>query len=311
MRLATSLAHTYSVVARDPRTGQLGVAVQSHWFSVGTAVSWAEPGVGAVATQSFVEMSYGPQGLGLLREGVSATAALRRLLARDKRRYWRQVAMVDSNGVVAAHTGERCVASAGHVIGDGWSVQGNMMVDGRVVPTMAETMARSRGDLGERLLRVLESAERAGGDIRGAQSAALLVVSATRSRRSWQGRILDLRIEDHHEPLKELRRLLEMRRAYRRMSLGIEAMLEGDSKRAVRESRASFELAQDNVELGFWNAVTLVRNGDLKGAIPQLRRAFKADRRWREYYPRLAAAGLLTATEVARSLDLLERKRDP
>ena len=310
MRVGHHFAHTYSVVARDPRTGQLGVAVQSHWFSVGTAVPWAEPGVGAVATQSFVETSYGPQGLSLMRDGISATAALKRLLARDKRRYWRQVAMVDSNGVVAAHTGERCVASAGHVIGDGWSVQGNMMLDSRVVPTMAETMARSRGDLGERLMRVLESAERAGGDIRGTQSAALLVVSGRRSRKSWVGRILDLRIEDHREPLKELQRLLEMRRAYHRMSLGIEAMLEGDPKTAVRESRASFELAQDNVELAFWNAVTLVGNGDLKAAIPQLRRSFKADHRWREYYPRLAAAGLLNPTEVARSLALLDKKRD-
>ena len=175
---AGPLAHTYSIVARDPRTGEMGVAVQSHWFGVGTIVAWAEAGVGAVATQSFVEPAYGPRGLELMRTGLSAPDALKALLAADPAEAVRQIAFVDSQGRVATHTGARCVACAGHLAGAHFSVQANMMLNDAVVPAMRRAFEASSGPLAERLMAALEAAEAAGGDIRGRQAAAILVVPA-------------------------------------------------------------------------------------------------------------------------------------
>jgi uncharacterized Ntn-hydrolase superfamily protein len=212
--------HTYSVVARDAATGDLGVAVQSHWFSVGSLVTWAEAGVGAVATQSFVDPAYGPLGLGLMRAGKSAREALDGLLAADAGRDVRQVAMVDAKGVVAVHTGKKCIEAAGHATGAGWSVQANLMASERVWPAMARAMEQARGDLAERMLAALEAAEAAGGDIRGRQSAALLVVRGASSGRPWADRAVELRVEDHPRPLEELRRLLRVHRAFDHMNRG-------------------------------------------------------------------------------------------
>src|SRR2546426_7018147 len=188
--------HTFSIVARDPVTGDLGVAVQSHWFSVGPTVPWAEPGVGAVATQSFVRIDYGPEGLKLMRQGVSAPEALKRLVAGDEGRDVRQVAMIDGGGHVAAHTGVRCIQAAGHHVGDNYSVQANLMVDAGVWPAMAKAFETTKGDLAERMLAALDAAQYAGGDIRGRQSAAILIVSGTRSDKPWNDKLLELRVED-------------------------------------------------------------------------------------------------------------------
>ena len=203
---ADPLAHTYSIVARDPATGNFGVAVQSHWFQVGAAVPWAEAGVGAVATQSFVRIDYGPLGLSLMRAGRSADEALQSLLATDAQRDVRQVAMVDRGGAVAAWTGPKCIQAAGHATGKGYSVQANLMDRPTVWPAMARAYESADGDFAARLLAALEAAEREGGDIRGRQSAALLIVRAESTGRPWEDRLVDLRVDDHAAPLPELRR---------------------------------------------------------------------------------------------------------
>ena len=200
--------HTFSIVARDPQTGELGVAVQSHWFSVGSIVPWAEAGIGAVATQSFVDPSYGKLGLDLMRAGKSAPDTLKSLLAGDEGRDVRQVAMIDAQGRVAAHTGSKDIQAAGHIVGRDYSVQANLMLDEKVWPAMSRAFETTKGDLAERMLAALDAAQEAGGDIRGRQSAALIVVSGKPTGRSWSDRLFDLRVDDHSEPLKELRRLV-------------------------------------------------------------------------------------------------------
>jgi uncharacterized Ntn-hydrolase superfamily protein len=206
--------HTYSVVARDPATGQLGVAVQSHYYGVGPICPWAEAGVGAVATQSLVKMDYGPLGLAAMRSGVSAPQALAELLAQDRDREVRQVAMVDAKGRVSAHTGANCIPAAGHLTGDGFSVEANMMVDNGVVPAMFAAYQQASGDLAAKLLATLEAAQQAGGDIRGQQSAAIIVVRGEAQEQPWHGQLYNLRVEDHPRPLEELARLIQLRRAY-------------------------------------------------------------------------------------------------
>ncbi|HEY7911642.1 MAG TPA: DUF1028 domain-containing protein, partial [Blastocatellia bacterium] len=212
--------HTYSIVARDARTGELGVAVQSHWFSVGPIVAWAEAGVGAVATQSFVDPSYGKLGLDLMRAGRAAPDALRGLLASDEGRDVRQVAMIDAAGRVAAHTGAKNIQAAGHLTGENYSVQANLMLSDKVWPAMARAYEASKGDIAERMMAALEAAQAEGGDIRGKQSAALIVVSGKPTGKPWVDRAFDIRVDDHAEPLKELRRLLTIARGYNHMNAG-------------------------------------------------------------------------------------------
>ena len=260
------LAHTYSIVARDPATGDLGVAVQSHWFQVGPTVPWAEPGVGAVATQSFVEVSYGPKGLELMRGGKSPQEALDRLTAADEQRAVRQVAMVDARGRVAAWTGEKCIPAAGHQTGEGYSVQANLMDKPTVWGAMAAAYEGSAGKpFAERLLAALDAAEAEGGDIRGRQSAAILVVSGEKAAQPWGGRKVDLRVDDHPAPLAELRRLYELHLAYEAMNAGDEAMAKGDVAAAVGLYTQAAERAPDIVELPFWQAVTLFSEGRATG----------------------------------------------
>jgi len=287
---------TYSIVARDSLTGQLGVAVQSHWFSVGPIVPWAEAGVGAVATQSFVDPSYGPLGLAMMRAGRSAPEALAGLLAADPGREVRQVAMVDASGRVAAHTGSRAICAAGHHVGAQYSTQANLMDRPTVWDAMAKAYEAAEGDLAERLLCALEAAEGEGGDIRGRQSAAIVIVSGTDTGRPWADRLFDLRIEDHLDPVAELRRLVRLQRAYLKLNEGDEAVAEGDVPRALGLYSEATSIVPDeatNGEAAFWVGITLADTGDIEGAIPWLVRAYRQDERWARLVPRLAAAGLL------------------
>jgi uncharacterized Ntn-hydrolase superfamily protein len=285
--------HTYSIVARDATTGNLGVAVQSHWFSVGSSVAWAEAGVGAVATQSFVDPSYGPLGLALLRAGRSAPDALKGLLLADEGRDVRQVAMVDASGRVAAHTGVRCIPAAGDLVGEGYSVQANLMEKETVWPAMAKAFEASRGDLAERMLAALEAAEAQGGDIRGRQSAALLVVKGVSSGRPWQDRIFDLRVEDHPAPLVELRRLVGLQRAYNLMNEGDLAVEKKDDAGALRAYAAAEALVPDSAEMAYWHAVALVNMGRVDESLPLFAKAYRLHPKWRDLTPRLPKAGLL------------------
>ncbi len=285
--------HTYSIVARDPATGQLGVAVQSHWFSVGASVPWAEAGVGAVATQSFVDPSYGPLGLALMRAGRSAPDALRGLLAADEGREVRQVAMIDAQGRVAAHTGARCIEAAGHHVGTNYSVQANLMRSDAVWPAMAKAFEETKGDLAERMLAALEAGEKAGGDIRGRQSAALIVVSGKPTGRPWADRVFDLRVDDSAAPLPELRRLLTLQRAYNLMNDGDLAVEHRDNEGALKAYSGAEALVPGNAEMVYWHAVALVNMGRVDDSLPLFRKVFAMDPSWATLTPRLPKAGLL------------------
>lgn len=285
--------HTYSIVARDSATGQLGVAVQSNWFSVGSIVSWAESGVGAVATQSFVDPSYGPLGLALMRAGKTAPQALQALLRIDRNENVRQVAMVDAHGNVAVHTGSKCIKYAGHVKGKAYSCQANLMARGTVPQAMARAFEATKGDLAERLMAALEAAQAEGGDIRGKQSAAILVVSGKRSGTPWNERIVDLRVDDHATPLKELRRLLRLQRVYNFANHGDELMTANRVDEAMQAYSKAMQLVPDNLEMTFWPAVTLAGIGRVDEALPLFRKVFARDMNWAELVRRLPASGLL------------------
>jgi uncharacterized Ntn-hydrolase superfamily protein len=270
---------TYSLVVRDSQTGQFGVAVQSHYFSVGSVVPWARPGVGAVATQAMAEISYGPRGLQLMGAGESASTALAALLAEDDGRDTRQVAMVDADGDAAVHTGARCIAEAGHIVGDGWTVEANMMRGAGVPEAMADALTATAAEpLADRLLAALDAAEAAGGDVRGKQSAAMLVVPGVGE--PW-ARDIDLRVEDHTDPLGELRRLLAVHRAYRG----------GDP-----------DVLGDNFELKFWHLIGLAASGEVDAARAQLAAAAAVEPGWRVLAGRLVAAGIVTDDVIEQLL---------
>lgn len=286
-------AHTFSIVARDPQTGQMGVAVQSHWFSVGSLVSWGEAGVGVVATQSMVDPSYGPLGLELMRAGRSAPDTLAGLLTADRGREHRQVAMLDVTGAVAAHTGAQCIAEAGHIAGEGFSVQANMMLRPTVWPAMAEAFRQSSGNLADRLVRALEAAQAQDGDIRGMQSAALLVVSARSTGRPWQDRLIDLRVEDATDPIGGLRRLVHVQSAYQHMNHGDDLLAEGKVEAALHAYQTAAAMEPSIAELPFWQAVTLADLGQWEKAEPLFRQVFAQDPNLAELAQRLPPAGLL------------------
>jgi len=297
--------HTYSIVARDPVTGDLGVAVQSHWFSVGSAVPWAEPGVGAVATQSFTEPSYGPLGLALMKAGKSAPEALRALLAADGDREVRQVAMVDAQGRAAAHTGAKCIQAAGQEVGEGFTVEANLMDQATVWPAMARAFRSAQGDLADRMLAALRAAQAEGGDIRGRQSAALLIVKGKASGQPWNDRLFDLRVEDSPDPLRELDRLIRLRRAYRYMDEGDGFVTAGKWGEAKSAYEAAARLAPGIWEMPFWQAVALASGGRRDEALPLFKRVFAAEPFWKRLVPRLAEVdqlpkdpGLLKAIEA-------------
>ena len=316
--------NTYSIVARDPATGQMGVAVQSHWFAVGQIVPWAEAGVGAIATQSFVDPSYGKLGLDLLRAGKPAPDTLRALLGGDPACEVRQVGMVDATGNVATFTGAKDVVAAGGIaggtatsdsmkcgtvsIGRDFAVQANLMANDRVWPAMAKAYSETKGDLAARMLAALDAAQAAGGDIRGKQSAALIVVNAKSTGRSWQDRAFDLRVDDHADPLAELRRLVALQRAYNHMNAGDLAVEHKDHAAALREYSAAEEIAAKtpgipqsrHAEMIYWHAVALTNINRLDEALPLFARAFALEPSWRDLTPRLPASGLLPAAMVAR-----------
>ena len=285
--------HTFSIVARDPQTGELGVAVQSHWFSVGPIVPWAEAGVGAVATQSFVDPSYGKNGLELMRAGKSAPAALKELLAKDQARDVRQVAMIDAKGQVDAWTGKNDIQAAGHKVGTNYSVQANLMLNEQVWPAMSRAFESATGDLADRMLAALDAGQAAGGDIRGKQSAALIVVKAKSTGEPWKDRLFDLRVDDSPEPLKELRRLVTLQRAYNHMNAGDLAVEKKDNEGALREYSAAEKLVPDNAEMIYWHAVALVNMGKVDESLPLFRKAFAMDSNWVTLTPRLPKSGLL------------------
>ena len=288
--------HTYSIVAHDSITGEIGVAVQSHWFSVGSVVSWAEAGVGAVATQSFVETSYGPLGLDLMRGGKTAPEALAALLSVDEHEDVRQVAMVDAQGNVAVHTGENCLREAGHVKGDGFSCQANMMGKFTVWGGMAEAFQNTSGDLLSRLMASLEAAQSEGGDIRGMQSAVILIVPGDKDGPAWR-RTVDLRIEDHPDPISEMKRLVTVHRAYVRMNKGDELMTEGDLEGALAEYAAAEKLYPENVEMPYWTAIGLVNAGKVEEALPILKKIFEKKPQWKEMTKRLLGTDLIVDDE--------------
>ena len=291
-------AHTYSIVARDPETGEMGVAVQSHWFAVGTSVTWGEAGVGVVATQALCDVSYGPRGLELMRDGMHAGQALDALLQLDRSRAVRQVAMVDAQGGVAAHTGRRCIPQAGHIAASDFSVQANMMLNDEVWPGMAQRFQQWKGSLAERLLAALEAGEEAGGDIRGRQSAAMLVVRGEATGRPWRDRLVDLRVDDHREPLEELKRLLKVHRAYQHMDMGDKALEDEDMPMAMRHYALAERMFPRSLEMRFWHAVTLANNGHLDEALPIFKKVFARDENWRELAARLAPVGMLKVDQA-------------
>jgi uncharacterized Ntn-hydrolase superfamily protein len=290
-------AHTYSIIAIDKQAGLMGVAVQSHWFSVGSVVTWAEPGVGVIATQAFADPGYGALGLELMRGGKSANEALNALLHIDNDRESRQVAMLDVNGNVVAHTGKSCIPEAGHVVKQGVSAQGNIMSSREVWNAMVEAYLASSGDFAERLLGALEAGERAGGDIRGRQSAAMLVVRVNKSGPIWRNKIVDLRVDDSIEPLIELKRLLRLNEAYHHADRGDEMMTKGMVEKAMEEYEAASRLAPEVEELAFWQAVNMLGQGMLDESMPIFRKVFKAKSEWKKVLSSLPKVGLLKVDE--------------
>lgn len=295
---------TYSIVARDPETGRFGIAVQSHYLGVGPVVPWLEAGVGGVATQASVNVSFGPIGLELLRSGRSAEEVVAALVASDETPQVRQLGVVDSRGRAAAHTGSDTIPAAGHLVRDGFTVQGNLLERDTCWPAMAEAYESglaAGAPFVERLLRALEAAEREGGDVRGRQSAAIQVVDATLRPAAWRGRLMDIRIEDHPDPVPELRRLVTLQLAYNLLDE------EGDAAKAgmagaERYARAR-EMAPDAYELVFWRGIELAVAGDVAAGRRELEVAFAADVRWRTTLGHLADAGREGVTaELAEQL---------
>src|SRR5579863_2610519 len=283
------LVHTYSIVARDAETGQFGVAVQSHYFAAGAGVTWAEAGMGAVATQASADPSYGKLGLDLMRAGKSAPDALAGLLASDSRREVRQVAMIDRKGRVAAHTGSTTIPESGHIVGDGFSVQANMMLKNSVWPAMAEAYRTGKGELVDRLLAALDAAEAEGGDIRGRQSAAILIVEGKSTGRPWIDTIFDLRVEDGSQPLAEIRRLVSIRRAYIHEYRAGVALERGELETMEREYAEAERLVGGNPEMRYWHAIALLNLGKTDDGIAMLAEIAARDRNWVELTLRLPA----------------------
>ena len=295
----SAFAHTFSIVARDAATGEMAVAVQSHWFSVGSLVSWGKSGVGVVATQSFVNPAYGPKGLQLMEEGLSAEEALQNLIAADDGKDYRQVAFLDVNGNASAYTGAKCVIYADQITGDNFSVQANMMLTDQTVPAMEKAFSDNKGmPLAERMIAVLKAAEQAGGDIRGKQSAALIVVGPDLVENPWEEYRINLRVDDHENPIEELDRLLKVARAYEYMNKGDLAVEAGDMPEALKQYGTAEELFPDNLEMKFWKAVAMANDGQLEKAKPIFKAIFEQNENWREMIGRLAKPGLLTVSEA-------------
>jgi uncharacterized Ntn-hydrolase superfamily protein len=291
------LAHTFSIVARDAKTGEMAAAVQSHWFSVGTSVIWGKSGVGVVCTQSFVNKSYGPLGLQLMEQGKAPQAALDELLKKDKGREVRQVAFLNTKGQSAVYTGKSCIAYAFDYHGVNYSVQSNMMLTDSVSKAMQRAFLKtSNMPLAERVVACLKAAQGAGGDIRGRQSAALIVVSGTPVKESWNDKLIDLRVDDSVQPIAELERLLKMQRAYQHMNQGDLAVEKNNMPLAMAEYTAAEKMFPSNLEMQYWHAITLANNKGIKAAAAMLKKIYAKDPNWRELTRRLPKAGQLNVT---------------
>jgi uncharacterized Ntn-hydrolase superfamily protein len=283
---------TYSIIGRDEATGELGVAVQSRAFGVGLC-AWARPGVGAIATQAFTERSYGALGLDLLARGESPADALAQLLGADEERDFRQVAFLSADGRTAAHTGAACVPDCGHTARDGVSAQGNMLASPAVWHAAADTFAAAEGTLAERLLAALDAAEEAGGDFRGREAAVLLVVSGDPEEKPWEP-VVDLRVDNHAEPLRELRRLHRIAAAYRRRgSFDEQTSLEEE----VEIARAA-GLPEDQIAVSA--ALVAEKQGDLDEAAARLRPLAELDPRWHEAFERNVRLGQMPRAVLDR-----------
>ena len=291
------LVSTYSIVARDPDTGEMGVAVQSHWFSVGSIVTWGEAGIGVVATQSFVNPAFGPEGLEMLKSGMTADQVVDKLIAEDEGRDLRQLAIIDVNGNVKSYTGKNCIPGAGNIIGKNYSVQANLMLNEKVPAAMSKSFEESTGPLAERLIKALFAAQEVGGDIRGKQSAAILVVKGKSTGKVWEDREIDLRVEDNPEPLKELSRLLKVHRAYDHMNAGDLAVEKGDMQLAMKEYSTAEEMFPDNEEMKFWHATSLVNIGKLDEALPIFKEVFEKNKNYKILIPRLVPIGQLKVND--------------
>ena len=290
----TVLSHTYSIVARDSKTGEMGVGVQSHYFSVGSVVDWGASGVGVVATQSFVNKSFGLRGLELMKQGKTPEEALAMLLSDDDGENVRQVALLDAHGRVAVHTGSKCIKYAGHKTGDNFSVQANMMLKDTVWPAMARTFEKNKDiPLPERIIKTLQAAESEGGDVRGKQSAAILIVKGEPVENEWDDPFIDIRVEDHPEPLEELNRLLKLRRAYEIMDKGDIAMEKGDEDLALKEFNSAREMCPNNIEMKYWTAVSLANIKRFDEALQLFKEIFIIDNNWRILTERLPDVDLL------------------
>jgi uncharacterized Ntn-hydrolase superfamily protein len=295
-RGGTPLAHTYSIVAFDPKTRDIGVGVQSHWFNVGAIVPWGKAGVGVVATQSFVNPSFGPLGLEMMKK-MSPKEVVDRLIAADKGRDLRQLAILDSKGRAAAYTGRSCIPAAGHLVGKTYSVQANMMLNNSVWPEISNAFVKAKGPLAERMVTALEAGEKAGGDIRGRQSAAILVVRGESTGNPWEDRLVDLRVDDSPEPLVELKRLLKVHRAYEHMNNGDLALETGNAELALKHYSSAEKLFPDNIEMRFWHAAALTNNGRFKEALTLFGEVFSKDNNWRELVVRIVPLGLLRVND--------------
>jgi uncharacterized Ntn-hydrolase superfamily protein len=288
--------NTYSIVCYDSTTGQFGAAVQSHWFKVANVI-WAEAGVGAVATQSLADYSYGPLGLEMMKKGKSAKQALEGIIASDPNSNVRQVAMIDKNMVVMAHTGDKCIPEAGHRVGSNYSVQANLMEKNTVWDAMAIAFENTQGDLADKMMAALEAAQAEGGDIRGKQSAAMIVVSGEPTDISWIDNQIEIRVDDHAEPLKELKRLLTISRAYDHMYKGDDFIVVNDFDNALKEYSKAADLLPGNLEVLYWHAATLVVAGEIERAMPIFKKVFDEDENWRTLTPRLVEVDLLPKDE--------------
>ena len=291
-------AHTFSIVARDEVTGEMAVGVQSHWFSVGTAVPWGQAGVGVVATQAFVNKSYGTKGIALMQGGKNATDALAELVAADEGWDVRQVAMLDVNGNVDSYTGKSCIDYASNIVKKNFSVQSNMMLNDKVCPAMVKAYEAAAGKpLAERVLAALNAAQAVGGDVRGKQSAAILVVSGDKNAAPWAGKLIDIRVDDNDKPLTELGRLLQLYRAYEHMDKGDLATEKNDMKLAMEEYNTAMKMFPKNLEMQYWTAITLANNKKVSIAATMLQKIYLQDANWRELTKRLPKVKLLTVTD--------------
>ncbi|HUA10581.1 MAG TPA: DUF1028 domain-containing protein [Solirubrobacteraceae bacterium] len=290
---------TYSIVARDPGSGELGVAVQSHWFSVGSVVSWARPGVGAAATQSVAETAHGPGMLQKLAEGHDAPSAIAAVLEHDDLARYRQLGIVDAHGHAASYTGPDCIPYAGDVVGEGFACQANMMAREGVPEAMAGAFRHADGELAERLLAALRAAEQAGGDVRGRQSAALVVAPV--SGEPWRTRV-EVRVDDSPQPLDELARLVRLARAYELAGAADELLAEGEGESANALYLRAAELAPEADELAFWAGIG-VAGSDMERGLELVRRAVAVKDSWLVLLERLPADLAPAASAVKAELE--------